>query len=247
MNNTRFPDSKLLDFVKYYDSNNPNHRNAFLKIASSLPDNFYNNDAEWVKIYRSHPAKKIGRSSAGVSLDVTYFSQGDNYRDAHRTCFSSSCAMLLNYLRPGVIRGDDDYVREVFNRGDTTDSWVQIQTLRHFGVTADYVQNANNNTLKKYLNRGIPVPCGILHKGSSNNPSGGGHWIVVIGYEDDKNTPGGGYWVVNDPWGEIDHASGTYISENGKMLKYSYSLMNARWTVSNSTDGWCVLAKSWID
>ncbi|WP_287284663.1 MULTISPECIES: hypothetical protein [unclassified Okeania] len=44
MNNTRFPDSKLLDFVKYYDSNNPNHRNAFLKIASSLPDDFYNNN-----------------------------------------------------------------------------------------------------------------------------------------------------------------------------------------------------------
>jgi hypothetical protein len=190
------------------------------------------------------PDQKIARSSAGVSLDVTYFSQRDNYRDANRTCFSSSCAMLLNFLKPGVIRGDDDYIREVFKRGDSIYSSVQIPTLQHFGVTADYVENANNNTLKEYLNRGIPVPCGILHHGSPNNPSGG-HWIIVIGYEDDKNAPGGGYWLVNDPWGEIDHASGTYPSSNGEMLKYSYSLMNARWTVDGNSDGWCVLAKSW--
>lgn len=189
----------------------------------------------------------LTQALAKVSLDVTYFSQLDNYRDAGRTCFSSSCAMLLDFLQPGVINGDDDYVREVFRRGDTIDSGVQIETLRHFGVTADFTQNANNNSLKKYLNQGIPVPCGILHKGPSHRPSGGGHWIIVIGYEDNSNAPGGGYWLVNDPWGEIDHASGTYISENGKMLKYSYNLMNTRWTVSNNSDGWCILAKSWSD
>ncbi|WP_413166805.1 C39 family peptidase [Capilliphycus salinus ALCB114379] len=184
------------------------------------------------------------RPSTQVKLNVTYFSQLDNYRDSHRTCFSSACAMLLDFLRPGVIKSDDDYIREVFRRGDTPDSSVQIDTLRHFGVAANFVQNANNNTLKEYLNQGIPVPCGILHKGPSSSPSGSGHWIIVIGYEDDENAPGGGNWLVNDPWGEIDHASGTYISENGKMLKYSYNLMNARWTVLNNTDGWCILAKS---
>ncbi|RQH16829.1 hypothetical protein D5R40_33730, partial [Okeania hirsuta] len=30
----------------------------------------------------------------------------------------------------------------------------------------------------------------------------------------------------------------------GKMLKYSYSLMNTCWTVSKNSDGWCILAKS---
>ena len=36
-------------------------------------------------------------------LSVRYFSQRDNYRDANRTCFSSTCAMLVEYLKPGTL------------------------------------------------------------------------------------------------------------------------------------------------
>ena len=182
--------------------------------------------------------------SKTVHLNVPYFSQRDNYREADRTCFSSACAMLLKYLNPAIINFDDDYIREVFRHGDTTIAAVQIMTLRQFGINANFTQTANNKTLKKYLNRGIPVPCGILHKGFANNPSGDGHWITVVGYEDDDSAPGGGYWIVHDPWGEIDHASGYYISSNGKSLKYSYNLMNSRWTVNSSSDGWCILTQS---
>ena len=49
-------------------------------------------------------------------------------------------------------------------------------------------------------------------------------------------------YIVNDPWGEIDNASGTYISTNGNRLKYSENLIKARWTVESPGSGWFIQA-----
>jgi uncharacterized protein YvpB len=75
----------------------------------------------------------------------------------------------------------------------------------------------------------------MLHKGPASAPSGGGHWICVIGY-DEKG------FIVNDPWGEITHSTGYYDSTDGEKLHYSYNLINSRWTVANPNDGWCIIA-----
>lgn len=167
---------------------------------------------------------------------MPYYSQRDNYRDSSRTCFSSSCAMLCKFLKPSSIKSDDDYIREVFKRGDTTDATVQVQTLKHFGISSRFATNLTFSTLDSLLSQGIPVPIGILHKGPSSAPSGGGHWIIVIGKEGDS-------YIVNDPWGEIDNASGTYISTNGAKLKYSKNLLKARWTVEGDGTGWGIVAQ----
>jgi hypothetical protein len=146
--------------------------------------------------------------------------------------------MLTEFLKPGTLpgaKGDDKYIQEVFKRGDSTDANVQIQTLKHFGITASFKTNGSLSTLDALLGQGIPVPVGILHHGPSSAPSGGGHWIIVIGKE-------GTNYIVNDPWGEIDNASGTYISQNGKGLKYSENLIKARWTVEGPGSGWFVQA-----
>lgn len=171
-------------------------------------------------------------------LKVPYFPQRDNYRDSWRTCFSSSCAMLLEYLRPGTLpgtKGDDKYVEQVFKTGDTTDFYVQIRTLAHFGVAARFVQDGTNALLKEQIDKGTPVPVGILHKGSASAPTGGGHWLVVIGY-DEKG------FICHDPWGEINHSIGRYNSSNGEEVHYSYSLFDSRWTVASDRDGWCIIA-----
>ena len=152
--------------------------------------------------------------------------------------------MLLKQLKPSSISGDNDYVKTVFSIGDTTEAWVQIKALKSYGITAKFYQNGTNELLKQNLDQGIPVPCGILHKGAAHAPSGGGHWIIVIGYQDDASYPGGGYWIVNDPWGEINHATGHYDTYNGENVKYSYALMDARWTVDHQSDGWCILASA---
>jgi hypothetical protein len=182
-------------------------------------------------------------SSGGCKLNVPYQSQRDNYRDASRTCFSSSCAMLLMSLKPGVISKDDQYVQEVFKRGDSTSSSVQVATLAHFGVKAQFLTNGSLANLKAQLDRGIPAPCGILHHGPASAPSGGGHWICLVGYENDSSFPGGGYFWVHDPWGEIKNSDGTYPATNGEYRQYSYSLMDARWTANTAdADGWWIKA-----
>ena len=176
--------------------------------------------------------------TGGKVLGTRYFSQRDNYRDANRTCFSSSCAMLLETLKPGTLpgpKGDDKYIKTVFSIGDTTEAWVQTQALGRYGVASNFKQNANVQTVKKQIDNGVPCPIGILHKGPASAPAGGGHWICVIGY-DDKG------FICHDPWGEIDHASGNYISTNGESVHYSYGLIKARWTVANPNDGWCIIA-----
>ena len=234
---TYFSKQDFLNTFKYY-SEQPHQQDAISILYDSLPDDLKENSSEWVMTYRN--LKKEEEDPNQTLLNVQYYSQRDNYRDANRTCFSSSCAMLLNYLKPGTISNDDDYIREVFKRGDSTESWTQVATLKHFGVDSKFVQNANTETLKKYIDAGIPVPCGILHKGPGYAPYGGGHWIIIIGYDDRG-------WIVNDPWGEIDNASGTYISTNGDHLHYSYGLMDTRWTVDGNSDGWCILAETPVE
>ena len=196
-------------------------------------------------IYTEHwkgqgSAEKPPSGKGSKVLPTRYFSQRDNYRDASRTCFSSSCAMLLETLKPGTCpgdKGDDIYVHRVFEYGDTTDAYVQVKALQSFGVSSKFVQNANLDTIRSQIDAGIPVPIGILHHGPASAPSGGGHWICVIGYDSSG-------FIVHDPWGEIDHATGTYISEDGKALHYSNNLLNSRWTVANPNDGWLILAET---
>jgi hypothetical protein len=230
-----FDQKKFFDFAQFADTGNPKHRAAYDDLYAAilkLDPSLLTDDANWVKIYRSKPA-------VPAVLNVPYFSQRDNYRDASRTCFSSSCAMLTEFLKPGTLpgaKGDDKYIQEVFKRGDSTDASVQVQTLKHFGINASFKTNGSLGTLDALLAQGIPVPVGILHHGPASAPSGGGHWLIVIGKD-------GSNYIVNDPWGEIDNASGTYISQNGQRLKYSENLMKARWTVEGPGSGWFIQAQ----
>ena len=229
-----FDAKKFFDFAFYADTSNPKHREAYNELFAAiekLDPSLLTDEAEWVKSYREKPPTP-------PVLNVPYFSQRDNYRDASRTCFSSSCAMLTEFLKPGTLpgaKGDDKYVEQVFKRGDSTDAGVQVQTLKHFGISAQFKTNGSLGTLDALLAQGIPVPVGILHHGPASAPSGGGHWLIVIG----KN---GEDYIVNDPWGEIDNASGTYPSTDGKNKKYSKNLMAKRWTVEGPGSGWFIQA-----
>jgi hypothetical protein len=229
-----FDSKKFFDFAFYADTSNPKHREAYIKLFAAiekLDPSLLSDEAEWVKTYRE-------KAPTPPVLAVPYFSQRDNYRDAARTCFSSSCAMLTEFLKPGTLpgaKGDDKYVEQVFKRGDSTDASVQIQTLKHFGISASFKTNGSLGTLDALLAQGIPVPVGILHHGPASAPSGGGHWLIVIG-KDGKD------YIVNDPWGEISHANGTYPSTDGKCKKYSEALIKARWTVEGPGSGWFIQA-----
>ena len=153
--------------------------------------------------------------------DSTQLSQRD------RTCFSSSCAMLLEAIKPGTLKGangDDQYLAVVQRFGDTTDASAQIRALAHFGVTARLVQTADFKLLEQQVNRGIPVPCGYIHRGPVQRPTGSGHWLIVYGH-----TPT--HVVVNDPWGEPDLIHGTTLNEDGMGLRFSRLNFGKRWMV----------------
>ena len=190
--------STFLDAAQATDKSNPlEHQNKAWAYAWGLLST--EQQIEFLKQFRNSSDTETKLNNP---LAVQYMSQRDNYRDANRTCFSSSCAMLLKFLKPGSIKNDDDYIKVVFHYGDTTQSATQIATLKHFGLPVKFATNGNRALIKKQIDSSKPVPVGFLHHGPVSQPSGGGHWLCIIGY-DDK-----GYWV-NDPWGEMSLVSGT--------------------------------------
>lgn len=190
-------------------------------------------------------ASATGQASSSKLLSVIYYSQRDNYRDADRTCFSSTCAMALKHLKPNAIKSDDDYIRKVFSLGDTTDAAVQVRALTSFGVDAVFRQNANFDLIRAQIDAGKTVPFGWVHRGPIERPTGSGHWALAIGYTETG-------LVVHDPWGEPDLISGATISSKGQSLQYSYKNLGRRWMVesigSNAfryapNKGWCLALK----
>jgi GH24 family phage-related lysozyme (muramidase) len=221
----------LHKFFEHFSERNPNHVKAVSQLEEALAKTHPqclvedgvggSTDAAWIEKYRTKPP-------IPSILAVPYFNQVDNYRDAHRTCNSSSCAMCLAFLKPGSIKGDDEYVKKVFAIGDTTDHSVQTKVLASYGVKSHFSYNLSFADLDKSLAAGKPVVIGILHRGSLSAPTGG-HMVVVIGKKGD------GY-VVNDPYGSCNDGYTGPVT-NGKGAVYSKSMLKARWCPGGN-DGW---------
>lgn len=175
-------------------------------------------------------------------LDVPYYAQVDsNTGHAERMCFSSAMAMALEYINPEAIAGDDDwYLQHVFKYGDTVSSTAQLAAAESLGFDVEFNMDGTEQDLLNQLDKGIPVPIGILHKGPVTRPTGGGHWIVLIGY--DKK-----YFYVNDPMGDLDLINGGYPwSGRGKGggLRYTRKNTLRRWLIDGSgADGWMMRVK----
>ncbi|MFN9622033.1 MAG: hypothetical protein ACK587_04235 [Cyanobacteriota bacterium] len=76
------------------------------------------------------------------------------------------------------------------------------------------MQSAGFHVLEQQINRGIPVPCGYLHRAPVDRPTGTGHWLIVMGHTPTQV-------LVNDPWGEPDLIHGTTFNANGMGLRFS--------------------------
>jgi uncharacterized protein YvpB len=222
----------LHNFFLHYDPKNPKHVAAVEQLEKDLeqkqPD-LIEDESNWVRIFRE---KAPIPAQTGV-LKVPYYPQTDNYRDANRTCNSSSCAMCLEYLKPGTLKGakgDDAYVQKVFAIGDSTDHTVQTRVLESYGVKSYFSYNLSFADIDKSLSAGKPVVIGILHRGSLSAPTGG-HMVVVIGKK-------GQDYVVNDPYGSLNDGYTGSVT-NGKGAVYKKSDLTYRW-LENGKDktGW---------
>ncbi len=172
-----------------------------------------------------------------------YYPQTDSATGhGDRMCFSSTCAMAIKYLRPDALRGsnaDDDYLRTVLKYGDTTEYTAHIKACKDYGVTATFYKNGTKQALLNELKNGFPTATGILHRGHASRPTGGGHWMLLIGDE-------GGKGVFHDPYGEMDNVNGGYVTvgSGGKEVRYSWVNWLKRWEVEGARTGWFMTFRS---
>jgi len=218
------PPIRLTNAAKYYEEEN-HQIAAWNWLEEELTKEQLE---EFALLYRSGPSKP----KLSNPLTVPYFSQRDNTSGTgYRECFSSSCAMVAAYH--GKISSDDEYNIVRAKYGDTTDSTSQVRALRSLGLKSRFTTLATESMLKEEIDAGRPVAVGWLHYGTPNRPTGGGHWSVIIGY-DDK-----GYFH-NDPYGEANMLYGGYSSAHGgNGVHYSRDNWVPRWRVAGS-GGWAV-------
>jgi hypothetical protein len=154
----------------------------------------------------------------------------DDGATGYRQCFSSSCAMVARYY--GKISGDYEYNKLRARFGDTTDPKAQIAALKALGLPATFEMDGTVEELENEISNGHPVPVGWLHKGPVSNPSGTGHWSVVVGF-----TPT--HFIHNDSYGEANLVSGGYVSHKGGAgVAYSRKNWLPRWLIEGDDTGW---------
>ncbi|MCZ8126398.1 MULTISPECIES: C39 family peptidase [Microcystis] len=157
-----------------------------------------------------------------LETKTRYFSQRDNYRDAHRTCNSSSNAMYLDWLlrmigKPGL-DSDDGYLKKVFSIGDSPDHSVQTKAIKQYGFNTKWMTDRDTPFVEDLVEAGFPVVVNILHKGPITNPSGG-HIIMLIDQKAED-------WIAHDPWGTL---TSQYKEHKGEYSRISKQEFNARW------------------
>jgi hypothetical protein len=189
------------------------------------------------RVYRSIPAKPVTPKPIipAFPLGVPYYYQRDS-KTGHgeRSCQASAIAMCVEYFDPSLIKDDDDYLKRVLIYGDTVSQAAHKKALDSLGVKNQFSMSGTESELIRILNLGCPVPIGILHKGSVQDPTGGGHYVTLIGY-DDKN------FHVHDPFGELDLVNGGYPKAgptDGKNQRYSRLNLMKRWLINSKSDGW---------
>jgi hypothetical protein len=135
----------------------------------------------------------------------------------------------------GKVKNDDEYNRIRARYGDTTDAQAQLSALRSLGLTANFFTTWNKARLVEQINMGRPVAVGWLHHSHFTNPTGGGHWTVVVGYTSSAT-------IHNDPNGRPDLVNGNYTADlNGKALTFADQHWLPRFEVDGPSTGWVLL------
>jgi hypothetical protein len=180
-------------------------------------------------------------ASKPILLAAPYFSQRDSATAAgDRMCFSSTCAMAAEFLKPGCLAGagqpDDRYLALVQRLGDTTIALDQVEALERLGIQATFRNDGRIEQLIAQLRLGFPIPVGWLHHGPVDAPRGGGHWSLVVGWD-----PATRQVLMHDPYGEANLVGGGYVSTaigSGKAQRYSERNWGRRWMVEGVGSGW---------
>jgi hypothetical protein len=227
-------DASLIDAVKYF-SGKPQEVKAFQDLQNSLTPEQRKLFTDAWRLKAAKPSSQPAQPGSKSPLSVPYFWQRNSKgSQGGRMCQSSAIAMRIEQIDPKIVGDDDSYLSVVNRYGDTVSQSAHQKALESLGLTAQFRQDGTEKLLCSLLDRGIAVPIGILHKGNIAKPTGGGHWITLIGY-DEK------FFHVHDPFGELDLINGGYPNagpEDGKNVRYTRANLMKRWLIASKADGW---------
>lgn len=221
----------------------PHQLAAITELEDDLKANGYaaamRRDRPWFAAWSQDGKQPEAAPAAGPVRvpGVPYFPQQDNGPEGYKQCQTSSIAMALAALRVPGIRDDLDYLKVVRRFGDTIFQATHQQALASIGAPGRFAK-LTVAQVEAELQAGRPACLGVLHHGPVTAPSGGGHWIVVYGYED---TPSGRRWMVHDPYGELNLVGGGWSSRGlkaGEAVRYSYRNLNPRVWAEGPASGW---------
>ncbi|MCL1466517.1 C39 family peptidase [Argonema galeatum] len=179
---------------------------------------------EHIEIIGDDGVKRIGKFSPNdklpkqVRLPVPYFSQLNNRYKPEGTCNVTCVAMCLYYygIRPALRNKQlEDELFQLVDRNGW-DRHVHDHLRRVFleyDMNDVFKMDATWNEIKAHLANGNPV----IYPGRL---TGGGHIIVLRGYDDTG-------FFVNDPYGEY-FDSGYQTDMTGENLHYSYNLVKSK-------------------
>ena len=226
----------LQNFFRYYDHTLPRHRAAIddlVRVLEEKAPELLQDNANWVRLYKN---LSTPTTPSGILLNVPWYPQTDNYTLPDSTCNSSSCAMCLEFLKPGSLpsgpKGDDVYLRKVLAIGKSTDQSVQTRALQGYGLNSVFRTNFNFSDLDRELTARRPSVLGILHRGPTSNPTrNSGHMIVCIGKTDS------GSYIFHDPYGSLVRGYTGPVTE-GRQVVYSRMELEKRWTADGPGTGW---------
>lgn len=187
----------------------------------------------WVVFGRHVEIDGVTPTTVPFRLNVPFYSQRDNSVQSWRTCNSSVHAMFAEFIKPGCIKGSDDfYWKNYVNpRGDTIVHSVHTDALRSLGIQSEWRVNLDYSDIDRQLERGYPVPIAVLHRGTLAAPTGG-HIILVIGKQSEDE------YVCHDPWGEGFGSQYEANPYGGEGVVYPKSSLNRRWLHAGPGSGW---------
>ena len=226
----------LQNFFRYYDHTLLRHRAAvddLVRVLEQKAPELLQDSANWVRLYKTPSAPT---TPSGILLNVPWYPQTDNYTLPDSTCNSSSCAMVLEFLKPGSLssgsKGDDAYLKKVLAIGKSTDQSVQTRVLQGYGLNSVFRTNLDFSDLDRELATGRPLVLGILHRGPTHRPTrNSGHMIVCIGKTDK------GDYIFHDPYGSLVRGYTGPVTE-GKQVVYRRMELEKRWTADGVGTGW---------
>lgn len=176
-------------------------------------------------------------------LSVPYLTQRNNpsvgRNNWTNTCNASCHAMLLEFLKPGSLSEksgggeamDSYYIRALLGTQNSTDHGVHTRILEQFGIKSEWRYDLGYEDIDDALEKGRPMPVGVLHRGHISAPAGG-HIITVIGYDVRDGKEG---YICHDPWGY----GFAYQDSDGRAVFYPKSpSLDRRWLPDGPYRGW---------